>query len=194
MSAWETIEFELSRLYSVFASDPDGEAMRDYGKPTVARLRLDGIREKAESYFIKSPSQNREGDFYSILRRLQYFATRRNEVAHGIVFDVCNITAFTQHFVKEARGKPQFLLIAPYYQIKQHDPSGLPAYGYTAQTLEAMVPAMAEPYRELDQFRRLLLGCGQSRKVPRSPSLLQRQKKHPNAAQKLARRKQRRKR
>jgi len=27
MSAWETIEFELSRLHSVFEGDPDGDAM-----------------------------------------------------------------------------------------------------------------------------------------------------------------------
>jgi hypothetical protein len=49
MTGWETIEFELSRLYSVLAGDPDGAAMRDYGTPTIARLRLDGLSEKASS-------------------------------------------------------------------------------------------------------------------------------------------------
>jgi len=72
MIGWEAIEFELSRLYSVLAGDPDGAAMRDYGTPTIARLRLDDLSEKADQFFIKRPSQKREG-------QLRYFATRRNE-------------------------------------------------------------------------------------------------------------------
>src|SRR5262245_12448662 len=32
MSAWEAIEFELSRTYSIFESDPDGPSIQDYGK------------------------------------------------------------------------------------------------------------------------------------------------------------------
>jgi hypothetical protein len=157
MTGWETIEFELSRLYSVFAGYPDGDAMREYGKPTIARLRLDGLSKAADKFFVNRPSQDHEGQFQSIARRLHHFASRRNEVAHGIVFNVERIKAFTQNFVREARNKPQYLLIAPYYQIKQHSPNGLPAYGYTSRTLEAMIPAMAEPFRAVYQFRRDLL-------------------------------------
>lgn len=157
MSGWETIEFELSRLYSVFAGDPDGDAMREYGKPTIARLRLEGLSKAANSFFVKRPSQEREGRFLSIVKHLGHFASRRNEVAHGIVFDVQRIKAFTEKFVREARNKPQYLLIAPYHQLKQHGLDGLPAHGYTSLTLEAMIPAMAEPFRALDQFRRDLL-------------------------------------
>jgi hypothetical protein len=194
MTAWETIEFELSRLYSVFAGDPDGDAMRDYGKPTVARMRLDGLREIADKFFVKSPSQDREGRFHALLARLQHFATRRNEVAHGIVFNVQNVAAFTRNFAKDALGKPQFLLIAPYYQIKQHDSSGLPAFGYTARTLEAMVPAMGRPYADAHNFREAMLALSQSKATPSPPSPSRRRKKHPSAAQRSARRKQRRKR
>jgi hypothetical protein len=56
MTAWETIEFELSRVYSVFAGDPDGDAMRRYGEPTISRLRLDGLAETAAPYFVKADS------------------------------------------------------------------------------------------------------------------------------------------
>jgi hypothetical protein len=59
MTGWETIEFELSRLYSVFASDPDGDAMRDYGKPYNARFRLEGIAEIADKFFVRQPSGGR---------------------------------------------------------------------------------------------------------------------------------------
>jgi len=190
MSAWETIEFELSRLYSVFAGDPDGAAMRDYGKPTIARLRLDGLSEMADKFFIKRPSQDDEGEFLSILTSLRHFATRRNEVAHGIVFDTQPITVFSQNFAPEVRGKPQYALIAPYYQIKQHDDEGMPAYAYTSRTLGELIPAMAQPFLRLERFRRYLLG-EKSSTAPSKPSDQQEKARRRNALQRRARRRQR---
>jgi hypothetical protein len=192
MSAWETMEFELSRLYSVLASDPDGDAMRDYGKPTIARLRLDGLWEAAERFFVKSPSQEREARLATILARVRHFVSRRNEVAHGIVYNIEPIAAFSQHLAQDARGKPQYALIAPYYQIKQHASDGMPAYAYTRQMLEALIPAMAGPFHEIERFRLDLLAPDKSRVVPKKPSPAKARKPHRNAAQRSARRRQRR--
>ncbi|MET0528535.1 MAG: hypothetical protein ABW003_09360 [Microvirga sp.] len=183
MTGWETIEFELSRLYSVFAGDPDGEAMREYGENTIARLRLDALSRKADEFFIRKPSQEREGKFASIICQLRFFASRRNEVAHGIVFDVQKIKAFTEHFHRSVRGKPQYALIAPYHQLKQHAPDGLPAYAYTSLILEAMIPAMAKPFAQLDRFRRSLLAREKSPSVLSRPSAGKEKKRRRNVGQ-----------
>jgi hypothetical protein len=190
MSAWETMEFELSRLYSVFAGDPDGEVLRDYGKPTIARLRVDGLWDVAEKFFVKSPSQEREAQLATLLARVRHFVSRRNEVAHGIVFDIRPIAAFSRHLASKAR-KPQYALIAPYYQIKQHGADGLPVYAYTRQTLEAMIPALAVPYQELQRFRLELLARDKSKAAQQKPSRAKDKKQHRNAAQRSARRRQR---
>jgi len=178
MSGWEMIEFELSRLYSVFAGDPDGAAMRDYGKHTVAHFRLSNLSEMADRYFIKRPCQGCEGKLLSILAKLRNFASRRNEVAHGIVFDVQKIVAFTENFVPAARGRPQFLLIAPFYQLKQHAPDGLPAYGYTSQTLQAMIPAMLDSFGEVHEFRVDLLATDKPKEGPPKPFASTNKKQH----------------
>jgi len=164
MTGWETLEFELSRLYSVFCDDSDGDSMREYGKPTIARLRLDGLSQAADKFFIRKPSQEIEGEFHGILTRLREVALRRNEVAHGIVFDVQRITALRQKFRPEFRGRPQHVLIAPYYAFKQHDTDGLPAYGYTSPTLHLLMLVMAESHQLIGQFRRKLLASEKSRR------------------------------
>lgn len=166
--------------------------MREYGKPTIARLRLDGLTEAAAKFFIKRSSQEREGELQSIIMRLRHFASRRNEVAHGIVLNIQNIAVFTDNFVPEARGKKQYALIAPYYQIKQHGPDGLPAYAYTRPVLASMIPAMVEPMARLVRFRRALVPRASARSAPSPPSAAINKKKRQSALQKRARRQQRR--
>lgn len=157
MSGWEAIEFELSILYSVFVDDPYGESMREYGKKAVPRFRLDALATSAETHFQRNPNQEREGEFNCLIGRLLRLLDRRNEVAHGIVFNVERVSVYTKNFAPEFLGKPQYLLIAPYYAFKQHDPDGLPAYGYKQDTLIALFAAMAKTLSEISGFRASLL-------------------------------------
>jgi hypothetical protein len=61
VSGWETVEFELARLYSVLARDPDGPCMREYGEPSVPRYRIEKLARFAEkTHFKLWPSQQAE--------------------------------------------------------------------------------------------------------------------------------------
>jgi hypothetical protein len=140
--------------------------MREYGKPTIAPLRVDGPAARADQFFVEQPNQGREGELHSILARVRHFASRRNEVAHGIVFNIQRLTVFTLNFERTAKRKPQYALIPPYYAFKQHGEDGLPVYAYTRPVLDSMLPAMAQPYKKLDAFRRLVLAEMQSRSTP----------------------------
>jgi hypothetical protein len=157
MSGWEWIELELSRVYSVFVGDPDGEAMRQYGIPTVSSFRLEGLAKVAEAYFVKAPSQRVEGEFIRLLGLTRKLLSRRNEVAHGVIFDISPITAFNEHFEPKAKGKKQHAIISPYYAFKQHNAEGLPAYAYTSPTLYALMAKMGEVHRQWDEFRARLV-------------------------------------
>lgn len=165
MTAWETIEFELSRLYSVFVGDPDGEAMREYGAPATARGRLDNLAIAARKFFVGSPSQEIEGQTDDIICVFRRFSARRNEVAHGIVLDVQNIEAFASHFTAISRGKPQYALISPYHQIKRFidNHGGIPAHAYTAPILQAMGTSLALSFCEVCRLREHILAGTQSR-------------------------------
>jgi hypothetical protein len=157
ISGWETIEFELSRLYSVFERDPDGLSMRKYGTPTITRLRLDGLLEAAERYFVISPDQELEGTLHELMIPLRALASRRNEIAHAIVMDISNIEAFLTFLAVEVLGRPHYAAIAPYHQIKQHDRWGLPAYAYTKANMFQLQMKMSDVYRRTNILRLAIL-------------------------------------
>jgi hypothetical protein len=156
ISAWETIEFELSRLYSVFSDDPDGETMRGYAR-NIFSTRLDALIDQASQYFTRRPSQQMEGAFRDLCSLLRRLAQRRNEIAHGFVFNIEPVAAFNIRFVPQARGKPQYAVIAPYYSLKQHDPDGLPAYAYNRAAMEDLIGTMATLFFAIQAFRKSCL-------------------------------------
>jgi hypothetical protein len=87
MSRWESLEYELSRLHSMFLDAFDEtEAMRAYGKGQIFPQRLDILREAAERHFQSDPNQKREGQLEGLLTEARQYANRRNDIAHGIVF------------------------------------------------------------------------------------------------------------
>jgi hypothetical protein len=92
-----------------------------------------------------------------MIDRLLKLVLRRNEVAHGIAFNIERITAFANHLAPDARGKQQYAVIAPYHCLKQHNQDGLPAFAYTRDTLEILVATMATVYAEIDRFRKSIL-------------------------------------
>ena len=68
MSRWESLEFELSRLYSLFLGTLDGtEAMRAYGKGRIFPERIDNLAKAADTHFRILPCQKREGRFSGVL-------------------------------------------------------------------------------------------------------------------------------
>jgi hypothetical protein len=82
---------------------------------------------------------------------------RRNEVAHGILFDIEPITAFRMRLHPSALGKPNYGIIAPYYALRQHDQDGLPNYAYTSASMKQLFLRMADAYDRISFLRQRLL-------------------------------------
>jgi hypothetical protein len=131
--------------------------MRNYGRTTIARYRLDGLVAAADRFFVTTPIQELEGTFHELMIPLRALASRRNEVAHAIVMDISKIQVFLAHLALDALGRAQYAAIAPYYQLKQHAQDGLPAYAYTRTNMYLLQLKMAEIYRRADALRRSLL-------------------------------------
>ena len=67
ISQWEHVEYNLSRLYTVFAGNPDdGETLREYGRGRIFKERIRELREAANRYFISHPAQELEAEFDAI--------------------------------------------------------------------------------------------------------------------------------
>ena len=98
ISAWESIEFSLCIIFSAFAGDPGGEAMRLYGAKRSFPHRLNDFGDMAENQFVKHPNQKREGELLRHLTGVAGFMERRNEVAHD------NISLFRERLLGEKSG------------------------------------------------------------------------------------------
>lgn len=130
-SQWEAIEIQFSRLYSIFVGKPD-EEMRAYGKGRIFRERSEILAQAAKTYFISNPDQELEGQLYSLTQRAEGFSDRRNEIAHGIVFQLQRLTFFRESMDVSVRGKFQYGLIPPYHTLRKHAADGSPLYAYTS--------------------------------------------------------------
>jgi hypothetical protein len=158
-SQWECIEFGLCRLCSVFLSDPDGEAMRFYGEKRSFQARLEEFAKTVEPYFIPRCNQNLEINLeiqlHQIIAEANAFVDRRNDVAHGTVFQI-NLLDFYRTRLTRPEMQ-QYAVIPPYHMIRSHGDDGFPLYGYTHETLLNLVQQM-EPLRQrIIELRECLL-------------------------------------
>ena len=68
--------------------------MQGYGQGRIFRDRFNILIKSAKRYFIKSPNQELEGELCFLLQRVLGFSDRRNEVAHGIIFQLQRMKFF----------------------------------------------------------------------------------------------------
>ena len=139
MTRWESLEFELSRLHSLFLGALDEtEAMRAYGKGRIFPQRLEVLTDAADKHFRSCPCQRREGRLQELLREAEGYADRRNEIAHGIVFRIDQITFFRERLKPQLLHREHWALIPPLYASKAHYASGMPGYAYTSISMERL--------------------------------------------------------
>jgi len=139
MSRWESLEFELSRLHSLFLGTLDEtDAMRDYGKGRIFPERLERLATAADRHFCSEPCQKREGQLDELLEQARGYADRRNEVAHGLVFRIDEITFFREQIKPQLLKREHYALIPPLYASRPHRASGLPAYAYTSASMDRL--------------------------------------------------------
>ncbi len=158
-TAWESVEFELSRLYSVFVGDADGDSMRAYGQARIFRDRMAALRALSDKWFIANPNQTKEGCFTLLAKSGEGFSERRNEVAHGIVFPIHTLTAFRSRFPAGTDKRDHFALIPPYYLGRKHDAIGFPEFVYTSPELQSLSDRLYELLDKIKAFREALTSC-----------------------------------
>lgn len=169
MTHWETVEFELARLYSLLVGAPDGPALHQYGAGRIFRDRLVALRQAAGKHFVQRPHQAWEAQFDFVAVRAEGFSDRRNDVAHGVVFEVSGITFFRERVGLSKGGNQQFLLIPPIYARRWHD-GGLPIFCYGSHEMIALHGQLRDLWSDIDAFRPL---------SPDAPHGLQDQSDHP---------------
>jgi hypothetical protein len=159
VTAWESVELELSRLYSIFAGDSDGAPMQEYGKARIFIDRVKSLEEIGARAFILRPNQSLEGNMRGLLDAAKAYSDRRNEVAHGIVFPVSELTYFRNAFCI-ANGDQEWALIPPYYHVRKHANDGAPAFAYASKELITFQDMLYELMDNIKSFRAELLKQG----------------------------------
>lgn len=155
-SIWETIEFDLCRIFSAFCNERDGEAMRLYGSKRAFPGRLDEFSRMADAHFVKHPDQAHESELHHLLVEIKGFVDRRNEVIHGIVLQLNNLAFFRQYLADKSEKPLQFAVIPPYHMIRSHGADGFPLYAYNSSMITQLVKLMWSLHQRLEAFRKAL--------------------------------------
>jgi hypothetical protein len=156
MSAWERIEFQLSVLHSFLTIGRlHQSAVHVYGAGRIFRDRLTTLRKGAERYFTQAPHQGHEGTFDAMCSALEKFADRRNEVAHGVVFEASKLEPFSTRFAPVTL--PQFALIPPYHAVRSLV-NGNAGYAYTSVELLELTDRLEWALAEVEMFRKWVEG------------------------------------
>jgi hypothetical protein len=167
LSQWEAIEVELSHVYSLLVyRHEDLEALREYGRPTIFRDRLDSLQRAAERYFQSNPHQETESEFSDIAKIARNFSARKNDVAHSIV------RPYRWTFPPSAETvdpfEPmQFCATPPHYSGKKFMPENLPIYVYTSVEMNALSVALFEFSHQIIELKWKLM-MGEDGKRPES--------------------------
>ena len=142
----------MSRLYSIFAGAPDTELLMKYGEGTLFRQRLGILRRSAGDFFVCHPAQDLEAVFDAVAVTVEGFSERRNEVAHGAVFDISSLPKYPL----AQRNGAQFAVVPPYHTAKKYE-DDTPTYAYTSAELAELVTRLREALGGIHRFRQLLL-------------------------------------
>lgn len=158
ISGWESIEFEFSRLFSVFCNDPDGMSLREYGAGRIFRERLGSLNRKADEYFTRHPNQHREGRYKELTTAAEGFSARRHEVAHGVVINVADMEMFQERIRLLDPTKLQTVVIPPYYHLRSHAKDGMPVYAFNSLQLQNLALKLRDLELDIRDYYRSLLG------------------------------------
>jgi hypothetical protein len=112
--------------------------MRAYGAGRIFPERIETLAEAADTHFRIRPCQKREGRLDGLLEEARQYADRRNEIAHGMVFRIDEITYFRQRLKPRLLHREHWALIAPLYASKAHRESGMYAYAYTSESINRL--------------------------------------------------------
>lgn len=126
LSDWERFEGHLALIFSALIGTDRSipAARRAYGTIVSFGGRADMLSSAAEMYFIDYPDESLDADLTALMKLARKGASRRNEIAHGIVQPMQGaLTMFTG---------ATYALYPAYYSTSRRDSDFLPKYAYTS--------------------------------------------------------------
>lgn len=154
MTAWEAVEFELSRLYTWYGGSLDSQAlMAEYGKGSIFRERVAILERKAAAYFTAHPNQAREGQFSSLLEQAKGYSHRRNDIAHSMLFQIDQLTFFRNKIKTNLLHRPHYAIIPPLYAVRYATALGLPEFAYTSREMTRIFYRIRQLCQDLETYR-----------------------------------------
>jgi len=126
MSEWEELELYLARLYGKFLGIPPVKAIAlpEYRDVANFHTRSKVIENAATKYFVSHPNQEREGEFEHVLDDIRQLASRRNDIAHGVVKLWWN----HEETFSQAVDRNEYMLIPSIYSDKKFGDDREPKY------------------------------------------------------------------
>jgi hypothetical protein len=126
MSEWEELELYLARLYAKFLGIPpiNAIAIPEYRDAANFHTRATVIKNAATKYFVSHPSQEKEGEFEQVLDDIRRLASRRNDIAHGVVKLWWN----HKETSSQAIDRNEYMLVPSTYSDKKFSNDREPSY------------------------------------------------------------------
>jgi hypothetical protein len=145
MSGWEELELYLARLYAKFLGIPPIKAIAipEYRDVANFHSRATAIQNAADKYFISHPNQDREGEFKQVLGDIRQLASRRNDIAHGVVKLWWN----HKETFSQAVDRNEYMLVPSTYSDKKFGDDREPSYLFRSVEINQFVDHFHQ-YRE----------------------------------------------
>jgi hypothetical protein len=170
LTTWEELESFLSNLYSSLCekSAYDEKANFVYGQFASVNRRMDELNRVGSSYFTKRPNQNFEGELCSIIRDVNGWSARRNDVAHGVVRFI-GLVRDNDDYIGKSLGHTlltvpiEWCLVPPHFKENKYVTGNTPAHILTSYEInkfaKAFWPLIRRVYRlsEAVELRRFAL-------------------------------------
>jgi hypothetical protein len=126
--AWERLESALGYLFAILSGKDwgDDEAADIYGAAGNFHERFRRLREAKDRFFILHHCQRLEGDLDELLKRVEGFQPRRNEITHSIIV-----------YCPDQSGEgAEYFLLPPHFSTKKFDANSRPKFVYTSVAIE----------------------------------------------------------
>lgn len=166
LSCWELVEQGVASLFTIVTVGsyyaPTAPALRAYASVIGSRARIDMVTAALKSWLNDWPDCPCGQNALEALKNCKSWASRRNEVAHGLV---------DKHFEQES-----WFLMPSLYSIKGRPlPKAKAAYRYNAEIIESFAVKFIELHHEINAATSML---GEWHRIAASETERMRQSPH----------------
>ena len=153
LSNWEHLENQLAFLFTVFVGgkvtrDLPAPAVRAYGTVMSFKGRAAMLQAAAKAYFLSRPDLGHAEQWSDMVKQLEGFSERRNDIAHGSV--ECS-------FDLDSEKKLGFFLMPGLYVSKKYPTGEPPKYQLTAEQVLRFAQCFADLAASVSHFRYVVL-------------------------------------